>query len=66
MWTKYKDIESQKDFALAARSSTPFTGILFDVRKRCGNDQTLDDVKTAWCNSSDAILKTLFNTKASS
>jgi hypothetical protein len=54
VWTVAKDIESQKDFALAIVGKTPFTGILFTARK---NKVSPRDV---WRNSADIILNTLF------
>lgn len=55
-WRDCKDIELQKDFALAIKGRTPFTGILFDVRKRGEND-----LQKTWRNSADLILKVLKN-----
>lgn len=59
-WAKYKDIEVQKDFALAIQGKTPFTGILFDLRKRFGKGQTVEILKQNWREAGDLILKVLF------
>ena len=41
---------------------TPFYGVLFTLRKQCGQNQTLDDLKSLWKKSSDMISKVLFKT----
>jgi hypothetical protein len=63
VWAKNKDIEVQKDFALAIQKKTPFTGILFDLRKRFGKDQTVELLKKNWREAGDLILKVLFKSK---
>lgn len=55
VWDSTKDIETQKDFALAIKDKTPFTGILFEARKKGLEPKTL------WRNASDRILNVLFN-----
>lgn len=60
VWAENKDIEVQKDFALAIVGKTPFTGILFDLRKRFGKDQTLEQLKAEWRNYGDGIVKVMF------
>ncbi len=54
LWSAYKDVESQKDFALSIQGKTPFTGVLFNVRKHG------TALKEEWRNSADRILKSLF------
>lgn len=55
-----QNIENQKDFALTIIGKTPFTGILFNLRKEYGFTQTLEQFKKAWKNNTDVILKVLF------
>lgn len=50
LWLETKDIVSQKDFALAIKDRTPFTGVLFQTRKSQG------DLATVWQRSHDIIL----------
>jgi RNA ligase len=54
LWDKYKDVESQKDFALSIKGKTPLTGLLFNARK---NKVPLKD---EWRKAEDYILKGLF------
>jgi hypothetical protein len=54
VWEASKEIPVQKDFALAILKKTPFTGILFDARKRG------IDPKKLWRDGSDQIVKILF------
>jgi tRNA splicing ligase len=58
-WVEYKDIESQKEFAQTIIGKTPFTGILFNVRKK-GKEQKLDDLKQEWREAESMILKAVF------
>lgn len=58
VWAENKDIEEQKEFALKVKD-TPFSGILFNVRKKYGKNQTVQDIKKEWRESSDSILKKL-------
>lgn len=60
IWQKCHQIESQKDFALAIVNETPFSGILFWLRKTKKDGQTIDDLKEIWRNSGDMIIKYLF------
>lgn len=63
-WWHGQDIEEQKAFALYITKNspwkTPFTGILFNLRKEHGQHQTQEQLKDAWRKSGDAILKFLF------
>lgn len=60
VWTKNWQIDVQKDFALAIVGKTPFTSILFDIRKKHGKDQSLAILKKAWREWGDGIVKVLF------
>jgi hypothetical protein len=60
VWAKTKDIEAQKDFALAIVGKTPFTGLLFDLRKRFAKEQSVELLKKNWREAGDLILKVLF------
>lgn len=46
----------QKTFALAIKDK-PFASVLFDVRKRKGAEQKAGDIREAWRNATDTILK---------
>lgn len=59
-WREFYRIKDQKDFALAIKNKTKFTGILFGVRKRLGDEQSEDSLKEVWRNSADLIVKMLF------
>ena len=54
LWNENKDIVVQKDFALSIVGKTPFTSVLFTVRKTGG------DLRREWLNHGDGILKVLF------
>lgn len=60
VWEQYYAIPSQKDFALAILGKTPFTGILFTLRKELGDKQTPEELKKLWRNSTQTIIKVLF------
>lgn len=59
VWRENWRIESQKEFALSIVGQTPFTGLLFNLRKRKGLVQTEEDLRAAWIDSEDVILKVL-------
>lgn len=61
VWTQYHAIEGQKEFALAIVGKTPFTGILFNMRKLLGVNQTVADLKRIWRDSPNVILKQIFD-----
>lgn len=58
LWEKHKDIDSQKDFALAVKDD-PFSSVLFQVRKKHGKNQTEKDLKNEFLSSETLILKRL-------
>lgn len=58
-WVEHKGIEDQKEFALTIRNKTPFTALLFNVRKHAGKDQTVADLKREWRDAESMILKWL-------
>jgi hypothetical protein len=60
IWKETYGIENQKDFALAIKSRTKFTGLLFGIRKMVGKGQTEENVRKAWRDSGDIISKMLF------
>lgn len=60
LWQSTYFISSQKDFALSIVKKTPFSGILFDLRRRLGYNQCEQDLKSAWNSSEDLIIKLLF------
>lgn len=59
LWKETYQIENQKDFALSILGKTPFTGVLFNVRKKFGKTQTLKNLKDEFRNP-DMIVKVLF------
>ena len=59
MW-QTQGIEDQKDFALAIQGKTPFTSILFNLRKLKGPNLTFIDLRYAWIKSESTILKVLY------
>ena len=54
-------IEDQKQFALAIQGKTPFTGILFQLRKLNGPNFTVNDLRDVWSKSQSTFLKVLYN-----
>lgn len=60
VWEKYHKIADQKEFALAIQGKTPFTSMLFNLRKLHGANQELRHLKHMWRNGADQILKVLF------
>ena len=55
IWDAAKAIEVQKDFALAIVKKTPYTSILFNLRKKVGTKGTIEDLKEVW--RTDATLE---------
>lgn len=60
-FTENREIEDQKTFALSIKGKTPFTSILFTLKKKLGKDATVADLKAAWRESTDSIIKVLFD-----
>jgi hypothetical protein len=60
VWQSAKGIENQKEFALSILGKTPFTGVLFELKKKFGLAQEEAHLKKAWLESDQAILKFLF------
>jgi|LSQX01.2.fsa_nt_gb hypothetical protein len=58
-WSECKDIENQKDFALAVQGRTPFVSLLFQVRKEHGKAQSARHLRELWRISEAQILKFL-------
>jgi len=53
-------LDQQKEFALTILGKTPFTGILFNLRKQYGENENEEYLKQAWRNSGEFIVKALF------
>ena len=61
VWKEYYMIEDQKEFALAVmKSITPFTNLLFRLKKEHGVNQEEKHLRLAWRENKDQILKVLF------
>lgn len=58
MWADNWDTRDQKSFALKVKDH-PFSGILFSVRKKHGDEQTSKKLKQEWRDSEKVILKRL-------
>lgn len=61
LWRRCWPIESQKDFALSVVKQTPFSGLLFQLRKELGANQTETALRDKWRGSAELITKVLFN-----
>lgn len=60
IWEDNWRIESQKEFALSViGKKTPFSSILFNLRKKYDKDQTIEHLQQMWRENSDLILKIL-------
>ena len=53
-------IAGQKEFALAIQKKTPFTGMLFQLRKTHGPNIPREALQALWRQSAEAIVKALF------
>jgi hypothetical protein len=60
VWADAKDVEAQKDFALSIVGKTPFTALLFNVRKKYGKEQRSENMRHEWRQSEDLILRHVF------
>ena len=59
-WEENWRIEDQRDFATAIIRATPFSGLLFALRKELGARQSVEDVRRHWCANAESIVKILF------
>ena len=59
LWGDHHRIVDQKEFALSVVHS-PFSGILFSVRKKYGEEQKARDLREIWNQSEQHIVKVLF------
>lgn len=59
LWEKNWQVSGQKEYALAIKHH-PFASILFMVRKKFGDKQTIDNVKEMWRDAEDIIIARLF------
>lgn len=60
VWKEHYMIENQKEFALSVQGKSPFTNLLFRLRKDFGTSQEEKHLKLAWRENGDQILKVLF------
>jgi hypothetical protein len=60
IWQDNREIVGQKEFALAILGKTPFTGMLFQVRKQDKDSQSVEHLREIWQASADIIVKVLF------
>jgi hypothetical protein len=60
VWSASWQIAEQKAFAQAIQGRTPFTGLLFGLRKAHGANQTRDQLRQAWRDAEEMILMALF------
>lgn len=60
-WEQARHIEDQKAFARAIVEATPFASLLFALRKANGLRQPPDGLEQLWRESSDLIVKVLFD-----
>lgn len=58
-WIDHHSKQEQKDFALAIKDKTPFTSVLFQVRKNGGTQANSANLKKAWREAENQILKRL-------
>lgn len=61
LWEQTWQIPNQKDFAQAIVGKTPFSGLLFTLRKEYGDRQTLEHLCQAWRHADATILKVLYH-----
>jgi hypothetical protein len=59
LWGDHHRITDQKEFALSVAHS-PFSGILFSVRKKHGGEQKAAHLREIWNQSEQYIVKVLF------
>lgn len=56
VWCDAKQLESQKEFALAILKKTPYTGVLFEARKQNADSKA---IRRLWKENPEGILKNL-------
>lgn len=59
LWHETKAIDSQKEFAQAIVPRTPFSSLLFKLRKQYGEQPPVGALDAAWRSSAELIVKTL-------
>jgi hypothetical protein len=57
VWRQFKDVESQKDFAISIKDKTPFTSVLFSTRKKFGPQQREEHLRAEFHAADHLILK---------
>lgn len=60
VWKKYKDVESQKEFALNVKNE-PLSCVLFDIRKKYGLKQDEQQLLETFVESESLIFKIIKN-----
>jgi hypothetical protein len=60
LWTAHRHLESQKEFASAVAGRSPFVNLLFQLRRQRGADGTEEELRQAWRDDPEAILRRLF------
>lgn len=62
VWSKNKNIQDQKTFALAIKDQTPFTSVLFNIRKKFGFEPTDKQLRKEFIGAQPLILRNLLKT----
>lgn len=57
IWSQFKDLESQKEFAISIKDKTPLSSILFSLRKQFGSEPTTDQFRNCFRAAETAILR---------
>ena len=57
LFLETKEIEDQKEFALAVKDNTKYYSILFKLKKELGNNSNIDNLNTIWRQSQNLIEK---------
>src|SRR5262249_281371 len=60
VWQASRGIAAQKEFAQAIAGKTPFTGVLFALRKAQGAEAAREPLRQLWRGSGEMILRVLF------
>jgi hypothetical protein len=61
VWERARHVEDQKEFARAVVGATPFSGLLFTLRKEHGPGGDEDRLRLLWRDSGDQIVRVLFD-----